>query len=391
MGRQLRRRLLLAALPAAIMAGAVLVLPSPADPLAIASTAVAVLAAFSPACRWPPQPSTLMAAGAAAAAVSIAETAAYRGPGNDTAAAWLVAETVPMIVVVTLAVRRLAAHSAGLLGLLLVASIAVSPLRIGLRLQPPAPAVQVIGVCSAWALLGLGAAGVGVYLRSLDRGRERSVAAARRSQRMQLAQDLHDWVAHEITGLVLEAQAAQLPVPGTRQTARALKAIEEAGVRALDAVDHAIALMREEGPPGPAAMAPRIQVLDELRQTTARFSAAGPARVELDIGPGLTELRPDLAATVHRVVVESLTNVRRHAGSATLVRISVRRETSGLKVKVTNDASGHRGPHLFTANRRAGAGLSALAERVEALGGTLRAGPAEPAGWSVCAVLPETS
>jgi len=88
-------------------------------------------------------------------------------------------------------------------------------------------------------------------------------------------------------------------------------------------------------------------------------------------------------------VVEALTNVRRHAPSATHVAVDVHRSTTGavpeLVVTVHDNGTSYspRSPE-----RRGGHGLPGLAERVEALGGVLTAGADEPPGWSVRAVLP---
>nr|WP_258545596.1 ATP-binding protein [Micromonospora provocatoris] len=86
---------------------------------------------------------------------------------------------------------------------------------------------------------------------------------------------------------------------------------------------------------------------------------------------------------VHRIVREALTNVARHAPHAAQVTVDVAREPDAVVVEVTDDASGAAVEH------RGGYGLIGLRERVEALGGTLRAGPRpDGAGWSVRAVVP---
>jgi signal transduction histidine kinase len=91
---------------------------------------------------------------------------------------------------------------------------------------------------------------------------------------------------------------------------------------------------------------------------------------------------------VYRIVVEALTNVRRHAASAAHVRVAVAR-TPGDRVTVEIADDGRPAGRVDAGSRGgSGHGLAALAARVDALGGTLSTGPAGSAGWRVTAVLP---
>jgi signal transduction histidine kinase len=304
--------------------------------------------------------------GAVAFVVSIVVTAVYPGPGNNTTAAWLLVETAVALFLLAFVTRR-----RPVLALLGVLAIGVSPLRIGLHLDPPSPAVEVAGVCAVWTLLAAGAVGVGAYLRSLDRARARAVELARREQRLRLAGDLHDWLAHEMTGIVLAAQAGQLG----GDTSRTFREIEEAGTRGLDAMDRALRLLRTADD-----RSATIPTLAEIRAVVDRFASSTKASVTCDID--LSEPRKEITATAHRVVVESLTNIRRHARNVTEVRVAVTHEDEGVTVEVTND--GRRTP----STRRGGTGLAGLREWVTALDGTLTAGPCQPSGWQVRAVVP---
>jgi signal transduction histidine kinase len=355
----------------------------PALPLASAVVA-AVAAAAGLLCR--PHRNSLFAGGASVAAtVSLVDTLSHDGPHDDRLAAWLLVETAFMLLILVQLGRRPPARVAIPVTLVVIGAIVVSSLRMPLWLETEPSGGEIVGLCCGWALLAGCATALGIYLRSLDEGRERSVVAARREQRVRLARDLHDWLSHEMTGIVLEAQAAQLGENNRAEIGLALKRIEEAGVRALDSMDRAIRLMGaahelvvEEPPPS----------VGDLAAIVRRFSTAGAARVRLDIEEGVDALPPETAATVHRVVLESLTNTRRHAPTATAVRIRVRREGLNLIVVVTDDGEGCRATRPFGRRRRSGVGLASLAERVEALGGTFRAGFAEPRGWSVRVVLP---
>jgi signal transduction histidine kinase len=227
-----------------------------------------------------------------------------------------------------------------------------------------------------------------MYLRSLDEAREQSVRGARREQRVQLAGDVHDWLAHEVTGIVLEAQAAQLATADREESSVAFKRIEEAGVRALNSMDRAIQLLRTADDQDGPATSEQLHSLADLPDVAGRFAGVGSTRVELLVEKGVDDVPPEIAATVHRVVTESLTNVRRHASTATVVRIGIHRRGADLTVTVVDDGDGCRGSTPFRRRRRGGVGLSGLSDRVQALDGTLYAGPLAPVGWSVRAVLP---
>ena len=95
------------------------------------------------------------------------------------------------------------------------------------------------------------------------------------------------------------------------------------------------------------------------------------------------ELSGPVDAAAYRVVQESITNVVRHARSATRVKIDVRREGDAVRLRVSDDGQTKPGP----AQER-GFGLRGMAERAQLLGGSLSAGPGPEGGWVVEAVLP---
>ncbi|MFC7729582.1 sensor histidine kinase [Actinomadura keratinilytica] len=105
--------------------------------------------------------------------------------------------------------------------------------------------------------------------------------------------------------------------------------------------------------------------------------------VTLTVDPGLGDLPPEIATSVHRIVQEALTNTRKHAADATRVRVEVVRVPDGIEVGVRDNGQG-RGRRLPSS----GFGLVGLAERVEALGGRMRAGRRPEGGWELVAVLP---
>ncbi|MFF0390704.1 sensor histidine kinase [Kitasatospora sp. NPDC004615] len=225
---------------------------------------------------------------------------------------------------------------------------------------------------------------VGRYLHSLDRQRERAVAAARHAQRLELAHDLHDFVAHDVSGMVALAQAGALLAEQSPDRAAALFArIEQAGQQALSSLDRTVDLLRTPDRPEDGSDRTTHRSLDELPELAARFTATGGPTVQLAIDAG--PVGRECAATVHRIAVEALTNVRRHAPTARTVRIELARTGDKLELLVHND-----GPSAARRSRsRGGHGLAGLAARVEALGGTFHAGSV-PDGWQIIAAFPQT-
>jgi signal transduction histidine kinase len=237
------------------------------------------------------------------------------------------------------------------------------------------------------AFLGLlawgGGLGVGVWLQFVDARHQLAVDAARRDERLELARELHDVVAHHVAGIVVQAQAARLVAARRPETLEpALAGIERAGTDALGAMRRVVGLLRDEGDAG--GVTPGQEALAGL---VARFADAGPAvRLRLP-DDGQASWPPEVASTVYRVVQEALTNVVLHAPEAAEVTVIVGNGPSGVTVEVVDDGqAGPSAPSWFA--RGGGYGLVGMRERVEALGGTLRAGPGPAGGWMVQAELP---
>ncbi|WP_433463299.1 sensor histidine kinase [Spirillospora sp. CA-128828] len=238
------------------------------------------------------------------------------------------------------------------------------------------------------------ALGVGLYLRALDARRARSLAAARRDERLELARDLHDFVAHHVTGIVVQAQAARFAAQsGAGQTQEQLDqmfgGIEKAGTEALTSMRRMVGLLRDaqnvNAPDGDAVAdgGSTTRPVGDLAQLTELVEGFTHPPAALALAPGLGTLPPEVAASAHRVVQEALTNIRKHAADAASVRVTVARVGRDVEVAVRDDGRG-RGRRLPSG----GFGLTGLSERVGALGGRLRAGPRPEGGWEVVAVLP---
>jgi signal transduction histidine kinase len=226
------------------------------------------------------------------------------------------------------------------------------------------------GVATVNALAWCGAVITGLGLRLLDDRHRVAAEEARRDERLELARELHDVVAHHVTGIVLQAQAARV-VRRRRPEAldEHLAGIETAGSAALTAMRQVVGLLRDTGDAVSAGAGP-----EDLGELVRRFDGP-PVRLRLPDG------EPPHASTVYRIVQEALTNVARHAPRARSVAVSVVQDREVLTVEVVDDGAPGR-PH------RGGYGLVGMRERVEALGGTLVAGPCAGAGWAVRARLP---
>lgn len=237
------------------------------------------------------------------------------------------------------------------------------------------------------ALLWGGALAVGLLLRDTDARRRAELVEVRSGERLRLARELHDLVAHSVTGIVVRAQAARVtavnPLVEERDPVEVYTEIEEAGAEALSAMRRLVGMLRTEDE-DPAAAAGPGGIADAVRQ-----AAAGDERVELDL-PGelaATTTSPELTTTVHRVVLEALTNVRRHAPAATEVRVGVRIDAGHVVVEILNDGTESAPPD----RSRRGYGLVGMTERVTALGGTLRAGGEPGRRWLIRVRLPLTA
>jgi signal transduction histidine kinase len=232
----------------------------------------------------------------------------------------------------------------------------------------------------------------GVYFRARDRERNQTVKAAvtsaQQGERMALARELHDVVAHHVTGIVVQAQAALLVAEKNPEVAvPALEKIERSGTEALTAMRTLVGSLRD----GTAAWtAGNTDMADQATTDLAGDLAglaenfAGPP-VELDLTLP-DELPHEVGRSVLRLVQESLTNVGKHAPDASAVRVLVAETPSDtLHIRVSDDGS-HRPAN--PAGGSGGYGLVGMRERVELLGGRFEAGPSGYVGWSVEAWLP---
>ncbi|WP_323187821.1 sensor histidine kinase [Streptomyces sp. NBC_01264] len=290
---------------------------------------------------------------------------------------WGGGEAVALLVLLTQVLLRAPARTAAVLGPLLALGSMAAPVRDADPGRFTLLFSVLAVVVTAYSLL--------LRLQSVQRVRE--LRAVRSAERLELARELHDLVAHHVTGIVVEARAARYTKVSAERAGEIFGRIEAAGDEALGSMRRLVKILREgaEGADGSAGTAP-VAGLREIRELTERFAATGPP-VVLYVEEGLEARLPaDVAATAHRIVLEALTNIGKHAATATAVRVGLRTVPAGLEVRIADD--GGRPAKLSENARGGGYGLVGMAERAEALGGSLTAGPAPEGGWLVTALLP---
>ncbi|WP_309238417.1 sensor histidine kinase [Actinoplanes aureus] len=246
---------------------------------------------------------------------------------------------------------------------------------------------------AALLLLGAVAAATtaGAALRLADerrrhRATEQLAAAsllehAARGERARIARELHDVVAHHITTIALQAEAARLATPGLPpEGARRLTAIGDTARTALTEMRRLLGVLREDGDAEQAfrpqpALRQLNSLLDEVRDT------ATGGGVRLIVSGPVQPLDPGIELTAYRIVQEALTNVRRHAAGAA-IDVELRYGGDDLVVRIYDNGPGP------VSDDSGGHGLAGMRERAAMVGGQVTAGASPGAGFLVEAVLP---
>jgi signal transduction histidine kinase len=236
--------------------------------------------------------------------------------------------------------------------------------------------------------------GAGMYLRSRDEERATATRAAvlhaQQVERMALARELHDVVAHHVTGIVVQAQAAQVVAEKSpRATKETLEQIGSSGTEALTAMRRLVASMRDAQPVGAAedTEAATTNLEADLNSVVARARSAetgSAARIGLTVHLD-REVPPEVARSTMRLVQESITNSKKYAVDATCIEVLVTTDGEHLRTRITDDGMGQ---HAQPAGGSGGYGLVGMRERVELLGGRFNAEPGDHVGWRVEAWLP---
>ncbi|MFF5522001.1 sensor histidine kinase [Streptomyces coeruleorubidus] len=210
---------------------------------------------------------------------------------------------------------------------------------------------------------------------------ERAEAARRRAdaERLRIAQELHDVLAHSISVINVQAGVGLALLDSDPEQARtALTTIKAQSKEALGEVRQVLDTLRAPGD-APRTPAPGLDRLTEL------VEQAASAGLTVDVEGEPPRLAPGTDLAAFRIVQEALTNVVRHSGSRH-ARVRLVHDADVLRLRVDDD-----GPATGADAGGSGNGLAGMRERAAALGGTIEAGPRPDGGFRVLAVLPLTA
>ncbi|MFE1247939.1 sensor histidine kinase [Streptomyces sp. NPDC058735] len=218
-----------------------------------------------------------------------------------------------------------------------------------------------------------------------ERTREEEARRRVAEERLRIARDLHDVVAHHIALVNVQAGvAAHVMDKRPDQAKEALGHVREASRSALNELRATVGLLRQSGDPeAPTEPAPGLDRLDEL---TGTFRHAG-LHIEVARADQDTTLPAAVDLAAYRIIQEALTNVQKHAGSRAKAEVSVVRVGPGIEITVLDDGGGEDEAPAAGG----GHGLLGMRERVTALRGTLTTGPRYGGGFRVHAILPVKS
>jgi signal transduction histidine kinase len=217
--------------------------------------------------------------------------------------------------------------------------------------------------------------------RDLERDRDRQAELAVAAERARIARDLHDAVAHGLSIVVIQAQAAAGAMEKRPATAQAaLASIVATGRDSLAEMRRLLGLTRPDGPD----LAP-LPGLRDLPGLVERVRAAGlPVSLRIDGDAGAVS--PGVGLCAYRIAQEALTNALRHAGPVATVDVTVHCGSDKIELTVRDTGRGADGEP----DERQGNGLRGMRERIAMLDGTVTIGDAPDGGFQVRAELPLT-
>jgi signal transduction histidine kinase len=257
-------------------------------------------------------------------------------------------------------------------------------------------AAGMAGILSRTRTAYLGEAQARAARAEAERDQEALLAAAR--ERTRIARELHDVVAHHVSLMAVQAEAAGALLPGQPvEAGRSVDIIGQTARQALVELRRLLGVLRGPGELPQAAPSPSLAELDGV---LAAVRQAGLA-VDLTVAGDPGELAPGVDLTAYRIVQEGLTNALRHSAGMRAA-VAVRYEPCYVTVSVTDcgaaalaaisrngariPSSGGGGPAAGLSP--GGFGLAGIAERVASCGGTLTVGPTGAGGFAVTAKLP---
>jgi signal transduction histidine kinase len=276
-----------------------------------------------------------------------------------------------------------------------LAIVVVAATAVGELVTRPEHVGNVLGgavECAAAVALGLYVGARRAYIDALrdradraDRERELLADRAVAEERVRIAQDLHDVVAHNVSLMVVQAQALGATVDDAR-VVETTDAIADLGRQAMTEMHRTLRLLRDQdGEAAQRAPQPSLANLDKLIEQ----SRASGMDVELTVEGEPRPLAQTVDLSAFRIVQEALTNVIKHAGRAH-TKVIVGFRPDGLELRITDTGGGRLPAPLAEAGGPVGGGhgVIGMRERAALFGGTLTAVPGIDRGFEVTAVLP---
>jgi signal transduction histidine kinase len=203
-----------------------------------------------------------------------------------------------------------------------------------------------------------------------------------RGERARIARELHDVVAHHISMIAVQAEAARLTTPGMPpEGAKRLVAIGDTARTALTEMRRLLGVLREDVDSAAEPTRRPQPGLRQLNDLLDEVRGVGPGSTRLIVSGEVAPLDQGIELTAYRIVQEALTNARRHAAGAA-VDVELHYREDALLVRVRDNGPGP-GPE------EGGHGLAGMRERVAMAGGKLEAGAGPVGGFIVAAVLPK--
>ena len=219
----------------------------------------------------------------------------------------------------------------------------------------------------------------------LEESREEEARRRVAEERLRIARDLHDVIAHGIATIHMQSGAALHVLDRhPEQAGPALAAIKELSKQTLDELRSTVGVLRDDDEV-PLAPAPGLDQVDTLIENARNAGVA--ITVDCDARPATVPAAVDLAA--YRIVQEALTNVMRHAGVNATATVTIRHEADAVRIEVVDDGRGASA--AVDADRRGGHGIAGMSERAATVGGDVIAGPRPGGGFAVRARLPLSS
>ena len=300
---------------------------------------------------------------------------------------------VPMMAVVVLAAAALVGlqpDGPGFLGVF--PAVSVAALRLPIRAAVAVAGLAVAALATVWAVGAVHHPLIGVVLNEfgvvaffllalfarryreandraqrliaeLNETRAAQAEAAALAERQRLAREMHDVLAHSLSGLVLNLEGARLLVEraGEAEATNAIGRAQRLAKTGLEEARRAIGMLRGDALPGPERLPDLVADFEADTGIACTFRAEGDER----------ELSADGRLTLYRVAQEALTNIRKHA-SPRHVEVRLAYQPTGTELTVEDHASNGDRPPPGDAT---GYGLTGMRERAELLGGRLTAGP----------------